>query len=138
MIGRRQRALWLALAGLNGALMVAAQAYASHRLAAWAGEANVALFRTAGQYQMWHGLALAGLALGTAGLPRGGPTRAVQAAAWLFIVGILCFCGALYGLGLTGPAWLTNVAPFGGTAFIVGWAALFAAGVLWGLRRTER
>jgi uncharacterized membrane protein YgdD (TMEM256/DUF423 family) len=34
------------------------------------------------------------------------------------------FSGSLYFLVLSGPRWLVAVTPFGGVAFLAGWAAL--------------
>ncbi|MDR3441368.1 DUF423 domain-containing protein [Telmatospirillum sp.] len=78
----------------------------------------------ASRYQMYHALAL----LALAGLQRG-DGRLACLAGILFVAGTLLFCGALYGLALTSlpVAW---VAPFGGSAFILGWLALAAAAIL--------
>jgi uncharacterized membrane protein YgdD (TMEM256/DUF423 family) len=46
-------------------------------------------------------------------------------AAWWLFIGILLFSGSLYALCLTGVKMLGAVTPFGGVAFLVGWAALF-------------
>jgi uncharacterized membrane protein YgdD (TMEM256/DUF423 family) len=48
----------------------------------------------------------------------------VAAAALLFAAGIVLFCGSLYLLSLTGVRWLGAVTPFGGAAWLAGWAAL--------------
>ena len=111
--------LWLALAGLNGALAVALAAYAAHGLA---GEGAYAadLVDKATRYQGLHALALLAIAaLQAAGLR----SRFLGAAAILFVLGIALFCGALYGIALAGLpiGWIT---PFGGGAFILGWLSL--------------
>jgi len=46
----------------------------------------------------------------------------------LFLIGIVVFSGSLYLLVLTGVKWLGAVTPFGGLAFIAGWACLAAVG----------
>ena len=56
---------------------------------------------------------------------------AIAAAAWLFAAGVVLFSGSLYLLALTGVRGLGAVTPFGGVAFLAGWAA-FA----WGAWRT--
>ena len=111
--------LFLLLAGLNGALAVAAGAYAAHGAAP--GSAD--LLRTGSSYQMWHALALLAVAL----LLDRSPDVALRAAGWLFVLGIVLFCGALYGLAFEAPRWLGRVAPIGGLALILGWIALCAA-----------
>jgi uncharacterized membrane protein YgdD (TMEM256/DUF423 family) len=53
-----------------------------------------------------------------------------MAAGLLFIVGIVLFSGSLYLLAFTGTRALGMVTPFGGVAFIAGWACL--AWAAWG------
>ena len=43
---------------------------------------------------------------------------------WGFFSGILLFSGSLYLLAVTDVRWLGAITPFGGVAFIVGWACL--------------
>lgn len=44
---------------------------------------------------------------------------------WLiFLIGILIFSGSLYLLAVTNIRWLGAITPFGGVAFLVGWAWL--------------
>ena len=80
----------------------------------------LAVFELAARYQMYHAIALALCAFAWTRWP--GP--AVAAAALLFAAGILLFCGSLYLLSLGAPRWLGAITPFGGTAWIIGWAAL--------------
>jgi len=51
--------------------------------------------------------------------------QAPRLACWALSIGILAFSGALYGLALTGIGGFGALAPLGGTAFLVGWGALF-------------
>ena len=119
---------WFAVAALNGGIAVATGAYASHGLS---DQRSVDLFRIAGQYQMWHALALAGVALiGRFGVPAGA-TRTLALGAWAFLAGIVLFCGALYLLAIRGPSPLGAVAPVGGLSFMLGWGALALLGVRW-------
>ncbi|GEO37004.1 hypothetical protein SAE02_11520 [Skermanella aerolata] len=123
--------IWLVLAALNGGIAVATGAYASHGLT---DQRMIELFRIAGQYQMWHALALAGVAsLTRLGGGRLGSPRLLAFAGWAFLAGIVLFCGALYLLALQGPSPLGAVAPVGGLSFMAGWAALVAVGVRWTL-----
>ena len=121
--------IWTAFAALNGAVAVGAGAYASHGLA---GDPRAQeLFRLAGQYQMWHALALVALVV----LVRraGGTARlALRLAGWLFVAGILLFSGTLYALATTGPLPVGMTAPLGGSAFMLGWVVLAVAALLFG------
>jgi uncharacterized membrane protein YgdD (TMEM256/DUF423 family) len=83
------------------------------------------IFETANRYQMYHALALLGVAilLSRAEVPQ--PLLTTSAIALL--VGIFIFSGSLYALSLTGIKWLGAVAPIGGLAFMVGWACLSIA-----------
>ncbi len=114
-------------------LGVAAGAFGAHGLArAWAAEpARLATYETAVRYQVWHALALLTLAALAPRLP----LRLARAAGALFTVGVALFAGSLYLLSATGLKWLGAVAPAGGVALLLGWAAL-AAGALRGMRRT--
>lgn len=120
MEDRRRGGLWLALAGLNGAAGVAAGALGAHDVAPDAQR----LVETGAHFQLLHALALVGV--GLAMRTRGG--RLVEWAGWAFLLGCLLFCCGLYLLaGGIGRA--VFMIPFGGTAFIVGWLLLAAAGL---------
>jgi uncharacterized membrane protein YgdD (TMEM256/DUF423 family) len=51
----------------------------------------------------------------------------LTASGWAFIVGVVLFCGSLYALSFSGIKWLGAVAPLGGLALMVGWAAIAVA-----------
>jgi uncharacterized membrane protein YgdD (TMEM256/DUF423 family) len=107
------RRVWLLAAGLLGAAAVGLGAYAAHGLAG----AEQELVEKASRYGLIHALALLALAQS----PSIGRLRIL--AGLLFIAGSLLFCGALVGLGVF--AWpVAFIAPFGGSAFILGWLAL--------------
>ena len=55
--------------------------------------------------------------------------------AWLLLIGIVLFSGSLYVLAISGARMLGAVTPFGGLAFIVGWA-LLAVRLIRGVRPT--
>lgn len=117
----RAARIWLALAGLSGALAVAAGAWGAHGLAADPAAADV--FDTGVRYHMWHALALFGVgALAAAG--RGGAALNLAGAA--FVLGTVLFSGGLYVLALTGAGGAAMIAPAGGVSFILGWLALAA------------
>ena len=80
-------------------------------------------FAKAAQYQLVHALALLWLVRS----PGLADSRALRLARWGFAVGVVAFSGSLYVLALADvSAWLWPVTPFGGMAFIFGWAALAA------------
>lgn len=123
--------IWIVFAALNGAVAVGAGAYASHALATQPQAQE--WFRIAGQYQLAHALALVLLvALGGrmgVGRMEGGGTGglALRIAGWLFVAGILLFCGTLYALATVGPLPVPMTAPAGGWCLMLGWVALATA-----------
>jgi uncharacterized membrane protein YgdD (TMEM256/DUF423 family) len=112
--------VWLFVAALNGFIAVAAGAFGAHGLQGRLDAHALSLFETAARYQMYHALAM-GLAAIAA---RGTASAAVTAASVFFLAGIVLFSGSLYALALTGIRGFANATPFGGLAFLVGWAAL--------------
>jgi uncharacterized membrane protein YgdD (TMEM256/DUF423 family) len=116
--------IWLVIAGINGALAVAAGAFGAHGLQGRLDAHALQVFETGARYHMYHALAI-GLA---AYAIRGASAGAAQAAAVFFLAGIVLFSGSLYLLALTGVTKLGIVTPFGGLAFIAGWVALAYAG----------
>ena len=113
----------LAVAGLLGALAVAAGAFGAHGLAASVTPERLAVWETAAHYHLVHAVAL--LAVAAFGDRLG---RAVRIAAAAFVLGMVVFSGSLYALVLTDSAWLGMVTPFGGLALIAGWLVLAARG----------
>lgn len=109
---------WLGAAAVNGFLAVAAGAFGAHALKARLTPEMLAIWETGARYQMFHALALFGVAL----LALSG--RATDAAGWCFLAGIVLFSGSLYALALTGVKPLGAVTPFGGLAFLAGWFLL--------------
>jgi uncharacterized membrane protein YgdD (TMEM256/DUF423 family) len=116
---------WFAFGAVNGALAVAAGAFAAHGLKSRLAPDLLAVFETAARYHLIHALALC---LAAVAAERLAP-RPAKAAAVFFAVGILLFSGSLYLLALTGTRGFGFVTPFGGAAFIAGWLAL--AGAAW-------
>ena len=124
---------WLLIAALSGLVAVIVGAYGWHGL-----EAEEHLrdgFLVGVQYQMWHTLALIGIAWLAGGADKEGsaaraPNRAKWAgyAGWLFVAGTAVFSGSLYFYGLTGNVPFSGAAPVGGYTLMAGWAVLaFAA-----------
>jgi uncharacterized membrane protein YgdD (TMEM256/DUF423 family) len=112
--------IFLILAAISGFLAVAFGAFGAHGLRERLAPDMLAVFEVAVRYQMYHALALVGVALA---LPRW-PSSALQAAGWCFVAGTIVFSGSLYVLTLTGMRWLGAVTPIGGVAFLAGWGLL--------------
>jgi uncharacterized membrane protein YgdD (TMEM256/DUF423 family) len=110
---------WLFVAAANGFLAVALGAFAAHGLSGRIDAHALQTFETAARYHMYHALAI-GLA---AVCQRGAAASPAQWAAGFFLTGIVLFSGSLYLLALTGFRPLAFVTPFGGLAFLIGWAA---------------
>lgn len=111
---------FFALGAIAAFLAVAAGAFGAHALEARLPPDRLVVFELAARYQMYHALALIAVAWATTRWP----TTATTAAGWLFLAGILIFCGSLYAIGLGGPRWLGAITPIGGTAFLIGWLLL--------------
>jgi uncharacterized membrane protein YgdD (TMEM256/DUF423 family) len=115
---------WLVVAAINGLIAVAAGAYGWHSLEV-ADSGLRDIFLTGVDYQMWHALALLGVAWLAARRP---DSRAVRVAGGAFVAGIVLFSGSLYATAMTGAVPLPGAAPAGGFCLIGGWAALAWAG----------
>jgi uncharacterized membrane protein YgdD (TMEM256/DUF423 family) len=111
---------WAFLAGLGGLLSVAAGAAAAHLEGQDAHAA--ALLRTGALYGLVHAAAL--LAVIAIAERRARPGLALSIAGWGFAAGIVLFSFSLFALALTGIPRFAAVAPFGGIAMMIGWAAL--------------
>jgi len=117
--------LSLVIAAVAGLLAVALGAFGAHALKDRLDAYAEGIYQTAVQYQFYHALALLAVALLLQLQP---DSSLLRSAAWLFLLGMLVFCGSLYTLGLGGPRWLGAITPLGGLAFIAGWGCLVAAG----------
>ena len=112
--------LWLVVAALNGFLAVAFGAFAAHGLSGRLDAHALQTFETGARYHMYHALAI-GLSAVAA---RGPAASLAQWSAGFFLAGIVLFSGSLYLLALTGVRAFGFVTPFGGLAFLLGWAIL--------------
>ena len=106
------------------AIAVALGAFGAHALKARIAPEALALWQTGVEYHVWHALGLLATGLLMVCMPNADALRHV---AWLFASGIVLFSGSLYGLALGAPRALGWVTPFGGVAFIAGWALLSIA-----------
>ena len=118
---RWTRRVWMTLGAISGFASVAAGAFAAHGLA----DAKAAeLMRTGATYEFMHAMAT----FACATFMQIGARRARFAPAF-FLAGTALFSGSLYALALGAPHWAGLVTPFGGLAFLAGWAVLaWAAG----------
>lgn len=112
---------WIGIASVAGFATVAFGAIGSHLMA---GDPHAAaLIDTGSKYGLPHAVAL--LVLGAfADRDGASASRACGLAAWLFAAGLVLFSGGLYLLAYTGIRLFGVATPFGGTAFLAGWACL--------------
>jgi uncharacterized membrane protein YgdD (TMEM256/DUF423 family) len=124
--------IWLVLAGILGATGVVLGAYHAHGLESWLTRQGLDSIEVAKRmhncevgvrYQMYHTLALVGVAL----LAFRNPGASLTAAGACFFLGVLLFSGLLYGIVFTGVKVLGAIVPIGGLLMIVGWLALAVA-----------
>lgn len=125
LLNNRLASVCVVLAGINGAIAVAAGAYGRHGLADAYPREIVAI---AADYQLAHALALGGLACLAELLDVRGASAA-GAAAGAFSLGIILFSGTLYALGITGFLIAPGAAPAGGILLIAGWLTLAFIGI---------
>ena len=92
--------------------------FGSHGLRNCVTADQLATWRTAVEYQMFHSIALLALALNAGNLTRWGWSMR------LWTGGILLFSGSLYALVLSGIRSLGIVTPIGGLCLIAGWLSL--------------
>jgi len=111
---------WLMFGALGGLLTVALGAFGAHGLKNTLDPELLRIFDKGVRYQGLHSLAL----LATGLLLREAPLPGLRAAAIAFTLGIVLFSGSLYLLALTGIRSLGMITPFGGLAFLAGWALL--------------
>ncbi len=115
--------LFLTIGALSGFLSVALGAFAAHGLKSRLTGDMLEIFETGVRYQMYHALAL----LGVAWACTRWPGTLTNSAGWLFVVGTLIFSFSLYVLSLSGIRWLGAITPIGGLAFLAGWLCLAVA-----------
>jgi uncharacterized membrane protein YgdD (TMEM256/DUF423 family) len=113
---------WTAVGAVFMALAVAMGAFGAHALKERLDEYSQGVYEKAVFYHCIHGLGI----LLVAALTRTGILSASGEArvGWLMALGIVLFSGSLYALAISGVRILGAVTPFGGVAFILGWAVL--------------
>lgn len=113
--------VFFTLAGLLGALGVALGAFGAHGLEGRRSQELMRTYEKGVRYHLVHSLAVAVAAVATLMWPY---SRFPIWAGWLFLVGVLLFCGSLYVRVLFLSKKAALPAPLGGLAFILGWLAL--------------
>ncbi|MFQ5415315.1 MAG: DUF423 domain-containing protein [Phycisphaerae bacterium] len=116
-------ARWVMVAAVYGLVAVAAGAFGAHVMKHRFSEPQLAAYEVAVRYQMYHALAL----LGVAWIAQTAPSRIVSAAGACMTAGVLLFSGSIYGLVFTAADWLGPVTPAGGALLIAGWLLLAIA-----------
>ncbi len=114
---------WLMAAAAHGFLSVAFGAFGAHGLKdrlQQMGERMPANFETGARYEMYHALALLGVALFAAKFP----SKAINASGYCFLIGTCIFSFSLYALSLSGKTILGAITPIGGSLLLAGWALL--------------
>lgn len=112
--------LFFAIGALSAFIAVAAGAFGAHGLKARLSPEMLNVFEIGVRYQMFHALALFVVAWAYTRWP----VALISASGFLFIGGTVLFSGSLYLLSITGTKWLGAITPFGGLAFLAGWACL--------------
>lgn len=118
----------VALGAISGFVAVVMGAFGAHGLRQIQPpipEQRLLAFDTGVRYQMYHALALIAAAWVATQLSE---TWARRAGHW-FVIGTVLFSWSLYALVLFDRKWLGMITPFGGLAFLVGWAFLAVAAV---------
>jgi uncharacterized membrane protein YgdD (TMEM256/DUF423 family) len=113
--------LFLSIAAIFGFLAVAIGAFGAHAIKDRIDAKMLDIYHTAVQYQMYHTLALIGVAFLIKFFPE---SRIFVLSGWFFTFGIIIFSGSLYALSLTGITKLGAITPIGGLCFLVAWAML--------------
>jgi uncharacterized membrane protein YgdD (TMEM256/DUF423 family) len=114
------RRTWMMLAAVGGFIAVAIGAFAAHGVK----DARAAdLLRTGATYGFMHTMAT----FACATIMNIGGLRARFAPAF-FLSGVVLFSGSLYALAAGAPSIVGIITPFGGLAFLIGWAILVWAG----------
>jgi uncharacterized membrane protein YgdD (TMEM256/DUF423 family) len=114
---------WVSLGAVLAGLSVMLGAFGAHSLKAQLTEKKLATFHTATDYLGYHALGLIAIGL-LIFLIAGDVGRKLKTSAIWISVGILFFCGSLYGLVFDGPRFLGPITPLGGLCFMIGWLTM--------------
>ena len=104
-------------------LSVIIGAFGAHSLKARLTEKKIATFHTAPDYLGYHALGLIAIGI-LIFILKGETAKKLKRSAIWIVVGIVFFCGSLYGLVFDGPRFLGPITPLGGLSFMIGWITL--------------
>jgi uncharacterized membrane protein YgdD (TMEM256/DUF423 family) len=110
-------------ASVLGFFSIALGAFATHALKNVISASGLVVFELAVRYQMYHALALLGVAL----VPPANQSRWLTWAGWLWVGGTLIFSVSLYLLAITGWTTLGAITPVGGMLLLAGWLCLIVS-----------
>lgn len=105
---------------LLGCLGVAAGAFGAHALKSQLTPERLLQYELAVRYQLYHAFALVAAAYAV----QRWPASTAGLAGWLFMLGVVIFCGTVYALAFGAPRWFGAITPLGGLSLILGWALL--------------
>ena len=114
---------WIALGSGFAGLSVLLGAFGAHSLKARLTEKKLATFHTATEYLGYHALGLIVIGI-LIYILKGKIAKKLKRSAIWIVVGIVFFCGSLYGLVFDGPRFLGPITPLGGLSFMIGWITL--------------
>lgn len=120
--------VWMFFGALFGGLGVGFGAFGAHALKSMMLSEHLDVYETAVRYQMYHALAL----LGLAAIAFRSDLSLLNYAGGCFVVGSLLFSGSLYLIVLAGQRQLGVVTPIGGLFLLLGWLLVaISAGSIW-------
>jgi uncharacterized membrane protein YgdD (TMEM256/DUF423 family) len=112
--------LIIAFGAINAFLAVGAGAFGAHGLKNILTPEYLAVFKTAADYQLLHGIGLILIGI----LCKDNANQYIYASAILMFIGVVLFSGSLYILTLTGTKWLGMITPLGGLCLLAAWLTL--------------
>ncbi|GAB1265587.1 DUF423 domain-containing protein [Aurantivibrio infirmus] len=116
--------IFLAIATSSGFIAVVLGAFGAHGLRNKLDQSLMSAYETGIQYHFYHTFAILAVALL---IREFGEKVLLLLSGYAFLIGILLFCGSLYGLALGGPRWLGPITPLGGLAFLTAWILMLVA-----------
>ena len=123
----KPESFFLVLAALLGFLAVGLGAFGAHGLSTILSAKQLAIYKTAVDYQFYHTFALFLTALWLKMTTV--KSKQLIIAGWAFFIGVLLFSGSLYILSVSSIKMIGMITPLGGLCFLVGWVALLLHGV---------
>lgn len=123
----KKQCVLLFAAGLLGFLSVVLGASGKHALSDQMGTELYSGFETGLRYHQIHTVALLAVALGALTVKNSKQADQLRFAGYFFLLGVIVFCGSLYGLAFSGITSLGKITPVGGILFMLGWLTICRA-----------